>query len=60
MRFSGGEMLFHRLEIRSKAMNVAEIESKSGSSYLRKYTVYHLFFSIYTSEMCTWTAAQQS
>ena len=28
MRFSGGEMGFHRLEIRSKATNVAEIESK--------------------------------
>ena len=29
MRFSVGEMVFHRLEIRSKATNVAEIESKS-------------------------------
>ena len=29
MRFSGGEMVFHRLEIRSKATNVAEIEGKS-------------------------------
>ena len=28
MRF-GGEMVFHRLEIRSKVTNVAEIESKS-------------------------------
>ena len=29
MRFSGGEMVFHRLEIRSKATNVAEINRKS-------------------------------
>ena len=29
MRFNGREMVFHRLEIRSKATNVAEIESKS-------------------------------
>ena len=29
MRFIGGEMVFHRLEIRSKATNVAEIESNS-------------------------------
>ena len=29
MRFSGGEMVFHTLEIRSKATNVAEIEDKS-------------------------------
>ena len=28
MIFSGGEMVFHRLEIRSKATNDAEIESK--------------------------------
>ena len=28
MRFSGREMVLHRLEIRSKATNVAEIESK--------------------------------
>ena len=26
---SGGQMVFHRLEIRSKATNVAEIESKT-------------------------------
>ena len=30
MRFSEGEMVFHRLQIRSKATNVAEIESKSN------------------------------
>ena len=29
MRFSGREMVFRRLEIRFKATNVAEIESKS-------------------------------
>ena len=29
MRFSGGEMVFYRLEIRSKVTNVADIESKS-------------------------------
>ena len=29
MRFSGGEMVFHRLDIKSKATNVAEIESKN-------------------------------
>ena len=29
MRFSGEEMVFLRLEIRSKATNVAEIETKS-------------------------------
>ena len=29
MMLSGGEMVFHRLEIRSKATNVAVIESKS-------------------------------
>ena len=29
MRFSAGEMVFHRLEIRSKATNVAEIRRKS-------------------------------
>ena len=29
MRFSVGEMVFHRLIIRSKATNVAEIERKS-------------------------------
>ena len=29
MRFIGGEMVFNRLEIRSKAMNVAEIKRKS-------------------------------
>ena len=28
MRFSGEEMVFHRLKIRSKATNVVEIESK--------------------------------
>ena len=28
MMFSGGELMFHRLEIISKATNVAEIESK--------------------------------
>ena len=28
MRFGGGEMAFHRLEIRSKARNVAEVERK--------------------------------
>ena len=28
MRFSGGEMVFHRLEIRPKATNVAQLESK--------------------------------
>ena len=29
MRFSEADMLFHRLQIRSKATNVVEIESKS-------------------------------
>ena len=29
MRFSGGEMVFHRLETRSKATNIAEINIKS-------------------------------
>ena len=29
MRFSGGEMVFHRLEIKYKVTNVAEVESKS-------------------------------
>ena len=29
MRFCGEEMVFHRLEIRCKTTNVAEIESKS-------------------------------
>ena len=29
MRFSGGEMVFHRLEIKSKAMNVVQTENKS-------------------------------
>ena len=28
MMFCGGEMVFHRLEIRSKAINVAEINRK--------------------------------
>ena len=29
MRFSGGEMVFHILEIRSEAANVGEIKTKS-------------------------------
>ena len=29
MRFKGGEMVFHILEIRSKSTNVAEINRKS-------------------------------
>ena len=29
MRLSGGEMVFHRLETKYNATNVAEIESKS-------------------------------
>ena len=29
MRFNGGEMVLHRLEIRYKATNVAESESKN-------------------------------
>ena len=35
MRFIGSEMIFHKLEIRSKARNVAEIESKSVSGSVK-------------------------